>query len=138
MKKLIFAMLALFAVACSNTRQEEVKKLKAEVLEVHDRVMVQRDELLKLRKDLREVEDSSNTTFEAAEQLSAADEAMMQWMHEFEVPEENTATPEEIISYLKSEKEKMEAIEKQSQAAIQNGEEVLANVRPADAQEEEQ
>ncbi|MGB0176460.1 MAG: hypothetical protein ACPF9D_04790 [Owenweeksia sp.] len=138
MKKLFFALLAFFAVACTTTRQEEVSKLKAEVLEVHDRVMVQRDEVLKLRRQLREVADSSAATLEAAGQLSAADKAMMQWMHEFKVPEEKTSAPEDIISYLQSEKKKMEAIEKQTEMALKHGEEILANASPAGAQEEEQ
>ena len=139
MKKLFFAILAIIMVGCKDGKQEEINKLKAEVLEVHDRVMAERGTMLKLRKNLKnaaeKTTDSTGVFSKAAMQITAADDAMMEWMHQFKMPEEGTE-PEEMITYLKSEKKRMMAIEEQSEEAVQNGEQALAANQPAEPEEE--
>ena len=104
-------LLALLLASCSNVN--EVEKLKAEVMEVHDEVMPEMGNLMNLIKQLKDKIadlDSIGGGTEELDQLihnlEEADEAMMAWMRNYKDPSPEMSE-EEALKYLQ---DKMESI----------------------------
>ncbi len=141
MKK-VFALLVLFiAMACQN-QQQELEEQKSEVLEVHDRTMEKRGKLIQTKSELDSymtvAEDSASNLYSAINGLQMADEAMMNWMRNFESPDEKGGTDAEKIEYLKEEKKKIKEIEEQTQKALEKAEKVASNYAQRAGEAEEQ
>ena len=108
---LIFLFAALLLGSCENTQSKEKKEfddLFAEVMAIHDDVMPETSNLYKLKKYAQENIDVIPDTSAYIEQLRnaqlrsvKADDAMMEWMANFKIPESDHQSK---IAYLKSEK----------------------------------
>lgn len=77
------SLLTFFAYSCSN--ENKVEKLKADVMAIHDEVMPEMDNLMKLKHQLKNkiarfdsTGASTNELNRLVERLEEADEAMMQ------------------------------------------------------------
>ena len=122
---LIFSMLVL---ACANPLIETNKEMRAQIIGVHDEVMPKMGELMSLQKkalaqaDSLYAQDSTATTQiesmrSLAGQLDQAYEGMFVWMRQYSLEEEGK-TPEEIKTYLDDQLLKVNQVNAEIKAAL--------------------
>ncbi|MBL6447316.1 hypothetical protein JMN32_13435 [Fulvivirga sp. 29W222] len=115
------------------------KALYDEVMAVHDEVMPQMDNMMKLKGELqvkldlvREKKDSNKEVLQALEngikKLEEADEAMMQWMRDFE-PQDNVEDHEQVINYYTLQKAEIEKVRKLMLSAMKNAKDQLKDIQ---------
>ncbi|ELR69098.1 hypothetical protein C900_05487 [Fulvivirga imtechensis AK7] len=111
------------------------KALYDEVMAVHDEVMPKMDDMMRLKGrlqtklDLAREQENQNqeelkTLENAIKQLEEADEAMMQWMRDFE-PQENMNDHEKVMGYYKAQKNEIEKVKEQMLNAMKNAQDNL-------------
>lgn len=101
---------------------EEVKIEKAlydDVMDVHDEMMPKMEDMMSIKGKLKEKvdllkEEASQTELiqeleTAINSLETADEAMMNWMRQFD-PDTDSLTHEEIVEYYTTQKQKMDSV----------------------------
>ncbi|MCE2707401.1 MAG: hypothetical protein ACK5BR_03690 [Bacteroidota bacterium] len=122
-------------LSCANPLIEENKKLREQIIGVHDEVMPKMGELKGLEKKASEQADSlyaqdSTATAEIeslralAVQLNQAHEGMFVWMRQYSLEEEGK-TPEEIKIYLDEQWIKVNQVNETIQSALQQAEEKI-------------
>jgi hypothetical protein len=123
MKKhiLLLALPLALLVACQGgaSGQEEKKELETRVLAIHDEAMTRMDEIIRLRRTLRDTRDTlaarqaDSTAILTLEReingLDQADEAMMQWMRQYKAPD--TLQHEQAMTYLQQELTKIQRVQ---------------------------
>ena len=123
---LLFSMLVL---ACANPLIEANKAMRAQIIGVHDEVMPKIGQLMSLEKkalaqaDSLFAQDSTATTdIEAmrslAGQLNQAHEGMFIWMRQYSLDEEGK-TPEELKTYLDEQLVKVNQVNSDIKAALE-------------------
>ena len=123
---LLFSMLVL---ACANPLIETNKATRAQIIGVHDEVMPKIGQLMSLEKkalaqaDSLFAQDSTATTdIEAmrslAGQLNQAHEGMFVWMRQYSLDEEGK-TPEELKTYLDEQLVKVNQVNADIKAALE-------------------
>lgn len=119
----------------SDTDDSPNQALYDQVMEVHDEVMPKMDDMMKLKRELKEkIANSPDMVVERKEHLEkvianldSASNAMMSWMHEFN-PLPDSVDQEKAREYLESEMEQirkvktltLESIEKAKEEATKN------------------
>ncbi len=125
---LIF-IFSMFVLACSNPLIEANKEMRAQIIGVHDEVMPKMGELMSLQKkalaqaDSLYAQDSTATAqIESmrtlAGQLDQAYEGMFVWMRQYSLEEEGK-TPEEIKTYLDDQLLKVNQVNAEIKAALE-------------------
>jgi len=128
-------LVSFLILSCANPLIEENKKLREQIIGVHDEVMPKMGELKALEKKASEQADSlyaqdSTATAEIeslrslASQLNQAHEDMFVWMRQYSLEEEGN-TPEEIKIYLDEQWVKVNQVNKSIQSALQQAEEKI-------------
>lgn len=131
MKLFSGSLIFLFSVllfACANPLIEENKKMREQIIGVHDEVMPKMGELMALQKkalaqaDSLYAQDSTATVqIESmralAGQLDQAYEGMFVWMRQYSLEEEGK-TPEEIKTYLDDQLLKVNQVNVDIKAAL--------------------
>jgi hypothetical protein len=123
---LLFSMLVL---ACANPLIEANKAMRAQIIGVHDEVMPKIGQLMSLEKkalaqaDSLLAQDSTATIdIEAmrslAGQLNQAHEGMFVWMRQYSLDEEGK-TPEELKTYLDEQLVKVNQVNADIKAALE-------------------
>lgn len=141
MKKFAAILLSgvLFA-SCGNSQEStteettqevnRVETLKKEIMEVHDKTMKEMGTLKKLDKSLFEAMQAGTIEEDAAQNaindVRAAHEDMMNWMRNFENPDEMDATEDEIVAYLEGQKEKVEQLDEYTTRSIERAQSLLS------------
>ncbi|MBN8577315.1 MAG: hypothetical protein J0L66_10240 [Cytophagales bacterium] len=122
----LFLLLILFLTACEKGQQatseaEETDNpnqvLYDQVMDVHDEVMPKMDEIMKLKRQLKEqIANTPDMVVERKQQLEkiisnldSASTAMMNWMHKFN-PLPDTADQEKARAYLEVEMERIRSV----------------------------
>ena len=124
---LIF-LFSVLVFACANPLIEANKEMRAQIIGVHDEVMPKIGQLMSLEKkalaqaDSLFAQDSTATTdIEAmrslAGQLNQAHEGMFVWMRQYSLEEEGK-TPEEIKTYLDDQLLKVNQVNADIKAAL--------------------
>lgn len=131
MKKVfLFVVMALSIVACNNDKKK-IEKLKGDVMDVHDRVMEASGEISNLMHRISEKTNDSivNPALQQAnDELSNAHHKMMDWMHDFkDIDEMADSTSEQVMNYLKVQKQKIQDVEDYTEKAIDDAKEALQN-----------
>lgn len=124
LKNYAFLILFFFLAACNNTKQEQAN-LQKEVIDNHDVLMVKMDNIMNnklkldsLKANLKSIIQKYPATDTAALKLSIdslkteltnADEAMMNWMHQFN-PDHSGKSHEEVMAYLNDQKVKIDSV----------------------------
>lgn len=143
MKKFAILLVALgLGTACGNSTEtsaentstemsgeDQVVSLKKEIMVVHDKTMAEMTTMSKLRKELRKASKETTDTaayYNAYQDLYQAHEDMMEWMHNFQNPDEMEVSKEEKISYLNEQKDKVMQLEEYTTASIEKAQKVLA------------
>ena len=131
---LLFSILVL---ACANPLIETNKEMRAQIIGVHDEVMPKIGQLMSLEKkalaqaDSLFTQDSTATTdIEAmrslAGQLNQAHEGMFVWMRQYSLEEEGK-TPEELKTYLDEQLVKVNQVNADIKAALEQAASKLKN-----------
>jgi len=83
---------------------------------IHDKVMPEMSKIHSLKKQLKaiEVPQANEIILDHVKELNDADEAMMTWMADFKVPEDQAQHDE----YLKAEKVKIQQVSDQMYGAM--------------------
>jgi len=132
MKLLAFALtflISFLVLACANPLIEANKEMRAQIIGVHDEVMPKMGELMSLQKkalakaDSLYAQDSTATAqIESmrtlAGQLDQAYEGMFVWMRQYSLEEEGK-TPEEIKIYLDEQLVKVNQVNADIKAALE-------------------
>ena len=116
---LLFGLTFLFQ-SCGNEQVEANKKLREEVISVHDEVMPKMGQLKSLEKTaLQMIEELSvspepnqekiDSLKALAAELDQAYEGMFVWMRQYEV-EDGEKTPEEVKAYLEEQMVKVSKV----------------------------
>lgn len=132
---LLFTLLALIS-GCKDPSASGQKmaydELFAEVMRVHDEVMPETANLYKLKKYAQDDLEILPENHEFVEQLvktkiaaDKADDAMMDWMAEFKVPE---SSHDEKMKYLKSELSKIKEVSHLIKSTIADGRKFIKKV----------
>jgi hypothetical protein len=134
---LSFTFLILSIFSCKP--KESIVDIKyGEVMEVHDEIMPQMEDIYRLRKQLQKRADSlslksSQEAFEQAERyreamssLTAADKGMMEWMRNFN-SDYKLMEEKEAIVYLEKEKMKVEELREKFNFSIAEAKRILKN-----------
>ncbi|MFT6865263.1 MAG: hypothetical protein ACJA08_000080 [Cyclobacteriaceae bacterium] len=128
---LTIAMLSLIAISCNTPQQTEEKPLMDQVMEVHDAVMPKMGELMKTKKALiAKAESLSNVDSlqieklkALAEEIDLANEAMMDWMHNFDPNFE--ASEDEVKDYLTKKRQGIEKVAEAMNDKLEAGKKAL-------------
>lgn len=131
--KLIIAFISLALVACTNSKKQE-KELLDKILEVHDKVMYKDEALMKnklkldslLKLPAKDTAEKANMKAMSIK-LTAAEEAMEKWMHNFE-PDVTNKPHEEIMKYYNDQKKGITAVDSQINVAISESNKYLSKI----------
>ena len=122
--------LAFFTYSCETKESPERKKLYNEVMAIHDDVMPEMKTINTLERAIKKKIDSNGSQDSIVmmkatlKRLETADQMMMNWMHELNVP--NKSVPDaEAIAYLKEEKIKIERVSIKMRKAIESGQAIV-------------
>ncbi|REG84466.1 hypothetical protein [Algoriphagus antarcticus] len=125
----------LFVNACGLKGSSENEKLRAEVIAVHDEVMPKMGQLKSLeRKALERAQElESEDTIDSAKveeykslayDLNHANEAMFEWMHQYE-KEDGDKSEEELKQYLDGQMLQITKVNVEMKAALDNAKKAL-------------
>ncbi|PSR52563.1 hypothetical protein AHMF7605_02990 [Adhaeribacter arboris] len=113
--------------SCSISEKEQLKKLEEQVLTRHDEVMSQMDKIYQKQRKLQTYLQKADSTKSDGKlvrkqivDLKMADEAMMDWMHQYKSP--TNLTPEKANLYLQDQLVKIKQVKKQVEGALANSE----------------
>lgn len=114
----------MFFTGCDNNKEDQ-KKLQKQVIDKHDVLMARMDLILQNKRKLDSIylnmntlksENSSLDTNKLKQNidskkaaLTLADEAMMDWMHNFN-PDYTGKSHQQIIDYLKNQEVKIDSV----------------------------
>lgn len=132
--KLIIAAFLLIFAACKDTKSDE-KKLEAEVMDMHEKVMadgetamqnkMQLDTLILKKDSVKKAFPALDTSVEnktmrtLSSRILKTDDAMSDWMHNYN-PDFRGKSHQEIINYLAQQKKQVSQINAQYNAVIQS------------------
>ena len=122
-------LISFLVLACANPLIEANKEMRAQIIGVHDEVMPKIGQLMSLEKKALAQADSlfaqdstASTEIEAmrslAGQLNQAHEGMFVWMRQYSLEEEGK-TPEEIKTYLDEQLVKVNQVNADIKAAME-------------------
>jgi len=115
--------------ACTDTKQQEKDALN-EVIKVHDEAMAKSEQAINNKMMLDSLV-KSNKTIDTAQSkkittnLTTADKAMEDWMHQFNADYTGKAH-EEIIQYLADQKKKVTEVNNRLTTAVSESNEFIA------------
>ena len=127
----------MLVLACANPLIEANKAMRAQIIGVHDEVMPRIGQLMSLEKKALAQADSlfaqdstASTNIEAmrslAGQLNQAHEGMFVWMRQYSLDEEGK-TPEELKTYLDEQLVKVNQVNADIKAALEQAASKLKN-----------
>ena len=102
-----------------------VAALEQSVMAIHDSIMPQMSELMRLRKVISaKVAETNDRTvkqrgLQIRQQLSGADRAMMDWMHHYNRDTLATLEPEQATQYLRHQKRTIDRVSDQMRESIE-------------------
>jgi hypothetical protein len=123
--KVTAIILVTLFMSCES-KDKEIETLKTETMAVHDEVMPKMDDIMKLKKSLKEIEDSTaqDEIMKLVIALEESDKAMMNWMRNYD-PKMEGMTDDEKIEYLKNKKASIEKVSEQMKSSISASESYL-------------
>ncbi|MGX5852484.1 viral A-type inclusion protein [Dyadobacter jiangsuensis] len=133
----LLSFLLILCFACGKDKdQEKLTSLETEVLAIHDEVMPQQEDIVRLKSQLskkiqgidslQNVGVSSNTMAEQRikavdlnQKLADADKLMMDWMHAYRGDSAKKLEPKEALLYFEKEKERILLVKQATLKSIQ-------------------
>jgi len=124
MKNSLGLLLFILAFACTDPKLAEVERMTDEVIDLHDQMMPLMDDMYKTRMSLQKAAEQDTLKrekmTETIGQLTIAEEAMMNWMRNFN-PTFRGATHDETLTYLNGQKITMQQVADQMTEALDQG-----------------
>ena len=126
----LFTLCSFILVNCGHSDNPERQKAFDEMMEVHDEVMPEISTINKLsRKIKKKIENTTNQDSmimmkATLTRLEEAEEGMMDWMHELDVPGKKIEDVK-AIEYMKKEKDKISIVSRKMKKAIESGKSLL-------------
>lgn len=129
-KSILFT--ATILASCTNPKQEKISSLKDEAIKIHDQVMPRMGEIHEVSVEIKTLrnaikEDTSLASLQATEQLShyilgleQADEAMMSWMHEYQIDYEKNNEADSAITYYSDQVARIKQVKLLMDESIDN------------------
>lgn len=135
MRRFLAFMVCLVALLGCQDAHKKVADLNNEVLEAHDSSMVKMDAVYLQVSQLRKVEQAlaadslsdpaaRHEVLEAITDLNRADEGMMDWMRNYQVPDKE-ADPQSTLQYLNGQMEAIVKVDQDLDASLARGQAVL-------------
>lgn len=125
---MMIAATAMILSACTDTKKQEKDALN-EVIKVHDDAMANSEKAMKSKMLLDSLTKTATIdTIKASaviKDLSTADKAMEDWMHQFNADYTGKAH-EEIMQYLADQKKKVSQVNNQLTTAVSQSNKFLA------------
>ena len=131
-KLLLLIFIGLIWSACTDSKKQE-NDLRDDLLRVHDKIMGNDEMLMKNKMKLDSL--LKRSAIDAAEKikinaldnkLGTAEEAMENWMHQFE-PDVTGKSHEEIMNYYNKQKKIIMSVDSQMNVAIAESNKYLSN-----------
>lgn len=130
--------LALLAISCLSTGCEqkptERELLFDEVMDIHDECMPEVVTLNQIKRSLRKSKEGMQDSIMIKKvnvtisNIENANEGMMVWMRKLEIPKE-VDPDEEVVSYLKDQKVKIQKVSDEMFAALKEGNDLLKTLK---------
>ena len=129
-RSLLFLTTCLLAFGCADKKAQE-QKLRDSVMDMHERVMGEDEDVLKNKSNLdtlikisadKMIKDSAKSFID---KLMMADSDMSTWMHNFE-PDQTNKSHEQIMSYFGNQKRQITHIDSEMGALISQSAAYLA------------
>jgi len=123
----LFLLILCFGACKQLSKQEkELEALHKTVMSIHDDVMPKINDIRKLSKKIRKGENANDSTFiEMNKKLQQEDDAMMDWMKQYDKP--NFKNYEEAKTYLLDQKIKIEKVRNGMLTVIDAAENLIKN-----------
>ncbi|RVU00592.1 hypothetical protein EOD41_11360 [Mucilaginibacter limnophilus] len=124
MKKtlILFAATAIISSGCKDSKNEEQqeKQLFTEVMAIHDDLMGYESTLMENKKKLDSL--AKNPTLKDSAEildrnLTTADDAMGEWMHQFD-PDYSGKPHDEAMKYLQQQKQEIQKVDTLTKKAV--------------------
>jgi succinate dehydrogenase flavin-adding protein (antitoxin of CptAB toxin-antitoxin module) len=136
----LLVLLSFFIIGCGEATPEEIEQnaLHESLYAIHDEVMPKMSQINRVSRSLKEYKEENKldslqrTQIEAAlTKLEQADEGMMDWMHNYKKPSKwrGEKSHEEIMTYLKAEKDKIVEVKNMMESSISEGESLLKSMQ---------
>ncbi|HVS91558.1 MAG TPA: hypothetical protein VHE59_05975 [Mucilaginibacter sp.] len=120
----------LFFSCHDDTKQENA--LKNDILQIHDKLMAGDDALMQSKAkldSLLKLKTKDSLDVKAIDkQVSAADDAMESWMHQFQ-PDQSGKSHDEVIKYYSEQKKQIMAVDSQMNAAVASANKYLSTIK---------
>ncbi len=139
--KLLVGFSLLMVISCSNPQQDEIKKLKATTIELHDEVMPRMGEVAELSSQLKAIrEEMINDTSDSVslvrltisnqiDELDMAYEGMMGWMADYEPGFENENPTDSSIVYYSGQEKEIKEVKTNIEESIDEAENLLEELK---------
>jgi hypothetical protein len=149
LKKITLAFACTFVLfSCTETQNDDANSSKntsnlskdnnliSEVMKIHDDVMPKMDKIIKIRTELSELKQQVDSTknSQGVKNINAqivnlmkADEAMMNWMRNYQEPQDPET--DRAKKYLKSELKKVTLVTKEMNESIEKGSKMLDSLK---------
>jgi hypothetical protein len=133
MKKLLLIFLAAVTLYSCTDRKAEKKAIMEDVMKVHEKVMEVDGQVIanRMKLDTLITQNKIAAKDSAAmlvKKMSAAEDAMEDWMHKFDYEQKGKAD-DEVITYMNAQKKLIMAIDSQLNAAVKESDIYLKNVK---------
>ena len=133
MKKLLLIFLAVITLYSCTDRKAEKKAIMEDVMKIHEKVMEVDGQVIANRMKLDTLitqnkiaaKDSADML---VKKMSAAEDAMEDWMHKFDYEQKGKAD-DEVITYMNAQKKLIMAIDSQLNVAVKESDIYLKNVK---------
>jgi len=129
-QSVLFILASIMLIGCSHSDNPERQKAFDEVMEIHDEVMPEISTINKLTRQIKGVLEKGENPEKAdlmktiLTDLEAAEEGMMDWMHDLDVPGKDVPDAQ-AIQYLNSEKIKISKVSVDMKESIAAGKNIL-------------
>jgi hypothetical protein len=128
----VLMSLIAFLIGCNTeaNKKKKEQKLAEEVIAIHDEVMPKMDQIFKLRKELKDLNNqfilniNSMRGFDTSKSkmliahLDSSDKLMMDWMHQYNGGQ-GLYSHEEVMNYLEEEKKKITYVKEFTDKSIE-------------------
>ena len=126
MKKAL-VLISFFAllIACGHDPKKEEHALNETVMALHDSTMAQMETLMSMQEQIKKAMQTDSSQKPKADSLvyalGAADNAMMDWMSDFDAKYIDAGhTHEEVMKYLEEQKKAIVQVKEQTDLSIKN------------------
>jgi type IV pilus biogenesis protein CpaD/CtpE len=118
MKKLV--AICLLLVGCTQAEEKMSEELQAKVLELHDVLMPQTEQIISLKSKLDSLSTGSDSTHvrKLISSLDKADKSMMDWMHQFSIDSLEKMDVSTKVIYLKNQYTQLTDLQKLTDSTL--------------------